>query len=214
MGPSRPAGTDRSLGGVLSARLPEAVDWDGDIIGLSSLRLENIRAPQGLSAALHSGLAECWAATANSGGAVGFPWPPVSDVQVAEAVDDLAAGIEAGRTVLVVAFDPDAVVGWGSLNYNDSRLVDHWATVRRLQTHPRARGQGVGIELMAELVRIARKDGLRQLHLAVRGGMGLEEFYEELGWYVVGRWPGALRFAEDDYRDEVLMVYQLGPAGR
>lgn len=163
--------------------------------------------------AFRDGLTECWAATANSGGAVGFPWPPVSDVKVRETVDALAARIEAGRTVVVVALvDPDEVVGWVSLDYNDSRLVDHWATVRRLQTHPRAQGHGVGTALMAELVRIARKDELRQLHLAVRGGMKLEDLYERFGWQVVGRWPDALRFADDDYRDEVLMAYQLGPA--
>lgn len=189
-----------------------SADW-GTVIELSSLRLETVRGPQGLSLALRDGLAECWAATANSGGAVGFPWPPVSDVHVTEAVDALAARIEAGQTLLVVALDgPDEVVGWVSLDYNDSRLVDHWATVRRLQTHPGAQGHGVGTALMAELVRIARKDELRQLHLAVRGGIGLEDFYERLGWQVVGRWPDALRFAEDDYRDEVLMACQLGPA--
>ena len=185
----------------------------GHAIELSSLRLETVRGPLGLSLAVRDGLAECWAATANSGGAVGFPWPPVSDVHVREAVDALTARIEGGRTLLAVAMvDPDEVVGWVSLDYNDSRLVDHWATVRRLQTHPGAQGHGVGASLMTELVRIAREDELRQLHLAVRGGMKLEGFYERLGWQVVGRWPDALRFAEDDYRDEVLMVYQLGPA--
>ncbi len=48
--------------------------------------------------------------------------------------------------------------------------------------------------------------GLEQLHLAVRGGMGLETFYGRLGWREVGRWPGALRLRPGDDRDEVLML--------
>jgi catechol-2,3-dioxygenase len=45
-----------------------------------------------------------------------------------------------------------------------------------------------------------------QLHLAVRGGTGLERFYARLGWREIGRWPGALRLAPGDDRDEILMV--------
>jgi hypothetical protein len=48
--------------------------------------------------------------------------------------------------------------------------------------------------------------GLEQLHLAARGGMGLERFYARLGWREIGRWPGALRLAPGDDRDEILMV--------
>lgn len=54
---------------------------------------------------------------------------------------------------------------------------------------------------------IAREEmGLEQLRLAARGGVGLEEFYGRLGWREIGRWPGALRLAADDDRDEILMV--------
>ena len=38
------------------------------------------------------------------------------------------------------------------------------------------------------------------------GAAGLEDFYGRLGWKEIGRWPGALRLASDDDRDEVLMV--------
>jgi hypothetical protein len=48
--------------------------------------------------------------------------------------------------------------------------------------------------------------GLEQLHLAARGGTGLEDFYARLGWREVGRWPGKLRLAPDDTRDEILMI--------
>jgi hypothetical protein len=60
---------------------------------------------------------------------------------------------------------------------------------------------------MHRLREVARDEmGLEQLHLAVRGGMGLEDFYSRLGWRVTGRWPGKLRLAPDDTRDEILMI--------
>lgn len=50
---------------------------------------------------------------------------------------------------------------------------------------------------MRRLHHLAREElGLEQLHLAVRGGMGLEGFYARLGWREIGRWPGALRMAQ------------------
>ncbi|MBZ2408821.1 hypothetical protein HX747_15930 [Streptomyces sp. L06] len=53
---------------------------------------------------------------------------------------------------------------------------------------------------------VAREElGLEQLHLAARGGAGLEEFYGRFGWRESGRRPGVLRFGPGDDRDEVLM---------
>ncbi|MFI2072424.1 MULTISPECIES: GNAT family N-acetyltransferase [Streptomyces] len=85
--------------------------------------------------------------------------------------------------------------------------MSHWGTIHHLQTHPGFRGRGVGSALVRELRRIARDElGLEQLHLAARGGQGLEDFYGRLGWREIGRWPEALRLAPDDTRDEVLMI--------
>jgi hypothetical protein len=54
----------------------------------------------------------------------------------------------------------------------------------------------VGSALMTSARQMARQEiGLEQLHLAARGGMGLERFYAKLGWREIGRWPGALRLA-------------------
>lgn len=66
------------------------------------------------------------------------------------------------------------------------------------------------VRLVIELMHarhVAREEiGLEQLRLAARGGTGLERFYSRLGWEVTGRWPGALRFAPGDDRDEILMI--------
>lgn len=175
----------------------------------TSVGLEVIRGPRRFGERMRLGLAACWVETTNAGGAVGFPWPPVTMDDVLGEVDGLIARIDLGNTLLLVATEGSRVVGWVSLDLNESPLVAHWATVRRLQTHPAVRGRGIGSALMTELVGVAREDGLRQLRLAVRGGMGLEDFYQKLGWRVIGTWTEALRLNEHDYRDEVLMGLSL-----
>ncbi|MGI5348026.1 GNAT family N-acetyltransferase [Streptomyces sp. CA-250714] len=67
--------------------------------------------------------------------------------------------------------------------------------------------RGAGRALMKEVRRAAKEElGLEQLRLAARSGVGLEDFYGRLGWKEVGRWPGELRLAADDDRDEILLV--------
>ncbi len=62
---------------------------------------------------------------------------------------------------------------------------------------------------MTEVARSARDElGLDQLHLELRGSLGLERFYAGC-WQEIGRWPGALRLREDDRRDDVLMLLPL-----
>ncbi|GAB1340413.1 hypothetical protein ACE1SV_70030 [Streptomyces sp. E-15] len=152
-------------------------------------------------------LIDCWIAVTNSGGAAGFPFPPVRDDDVEPVADKLLSRLHPRHSRLVTARFDDALVGWVVLNRDPHRLVGHWGTVHHLQTHPGFRGLGVGSALMRELRKIARNDlGLEQLRLAVRGEEGLEDFYSRLGWREVGRWPRALRLAPDDTRDEVLML--------
>lgn len=99
------------------------------------------------------------------------------------------------------------LAGWVALTSDPNPLIAHWGVVNHLQAHPAVRHQGVGSVLMQRLRQVARDElGLEQLHLAVRGGMGLEAFYAQLGWTVTGRWPGKLRLAPGDTRDEILMV--------
>ena len=109
--------------------------------------------------------------------------------------------------MLIVARADGALAGWVCLRRHRDPLIAHWGTISHLQTLPAFRGQGVGSALMISARQIARQDmGLEQLHLAARGGMGLEGFYAKLGWREIGRWPGALRLASDDDRDEILMI--------
>jgi GNAT superfamily N-acetyltransferase len=172
-----------------------------------NVTLTQITSAQEVSAHLREELIACWMTVSNAGGAVGFPFPPVDVAQVAPVADKLIRGLTPQHSRLVIATVGGDLAGWVNLHRHDDPMVVHWATVRRLQTHPKFRGLGIGVALMRHLQVIARDElGLRQLHLSARGGAGLEDFYRPLGWREIGRWPGALRFGPDDHRDEILML--------
>ena len=169
--------------------------------------------PGQIDGPLVDGLARCWLEVANAGGAVGFPFPPVTSAQVSAATKRLVASLEPRGTRLLIAREHTAIIGWLALEQNHSPLTCHWARIFRVQTALSVRGSGVGRALLAEAARAAREDlHLDQLHLELRSGEGLEGFYAACGWEEVGRWPAALRFGPGDDRDEVLMVLRLAPA--
>ena len=154
-------------------------------------------------------LVACWRDVSNAGGAVGFPFLPVSDEQVLPAVEAMTQSLDPSLNRLLLATVGDAVAGWLLLAGNSSPLTAHWARVLRVQTALKYRGTGVGRALMSEVARAAREDvDLEHLHLELRAGLGLEAFYRSLGWREIGRWPAALRLPGHD-RDEVLMFLPL-----
>src|ERR1700722_872246 len=149
----------------------------------------------------------CWIAVTNAGGAAGFPFPPVNASHVAPAVDTLADRLDPQRSRILLVRIDGALAGWVVLSRDPNPLIAHWGTVNHLQTQLAHRNQSVGSTLMHRLRQVARDQmRLEQLHLAARGGTGLEDFYARLGWREVGRWPGKLRLGPDDTRDEVLMM--------
>lgn len=159
-------------------------------------------------------LLTCWREVSNAGGAVGFPFLPVDEEQVGRAVNEMFGSLDAGADRLLLATVDDALAGWLVLSTNANPLTRHWARVLRVQTALGYRGLGIGRALMNEVARCARDDlDMQQLHLELRAGLGLEEFYGRLGWQVVGRWPRALRLSEHDCRDEVLMLLSLAEPG-
>lgn len=152
-------------------------------------------------------LVDCWVSVSNAGGAVGFPFPPVDAGQVEPAAQRLVTALDPQCSRLVLATVGGLLAGWLNLRRSPDPLIAHWGTVHHVQSHPSFRGRGIGSALMNYARQIAREDmGLQQLRLEARAGVHLEEFYGRLGWKEIGRWPGALRLAPDDDRDEILMV--------
>jgi len=176
--------------------------------GIEPARAEIIQAqrPRDMKPAVTAELARCWMAVANSGGAVGFAFPPVGLDDVQPVADRLVADLDPEYSRLLLATVDGVLAGWLSLSRHRDRVVPHWGMVKRVQTHPDFRGRGIGSALMHRVREVARDElSLEQLRLEARGGEGLEDFYGRLGWREIGRWPGALRFDHGD-RDEVLML--------
>ena len=154
-------------------------------------------------------LRRCWLDVSNAGGAVGFPFLPVSDEEMDSAMQRLVDDVATGTVALFVAESGTELIGWVSLRLNRSGLTCHWATVERLQSRPESRDRGVGSKLMYAVVEYATESGLEQLRLVLRGGGGLEDFYVHRGWTEIGRHHAALRLAENDDRDEVMMLLSV-----
>ena len=197
--PSRPAGPSRRRWKTAPVTVPPAL----------SLRWRTHA--EDVDAALRTALTVCWRDVANSGGAVGFAeLLPVTDDDVRQVVEEVLAGLHPRLSRLLTATRNGTLAGWLLFTGNADPVTAHWGRVSRVQTAIEARGTGVARSLMTELARSARDDlGLDWLRLELRGGWGLEAFYERFGWVTVGAWPGALQFTQHGRRDEVLMALDL-----
>jgi GNAT superfamily N-acetyltransferase len=169
--------------------------------------ISEMSSPEQVTPDLRRELIDCWILVSNAGGAVGFPFLPVDATHVAPVADQLIASLSPECSRLLVARTGDTLAGWVHIHRNPSPVIAHWGTINHLQSLPSSRGQGIGSALMTHARQAARSEmGLEQLRLAVRGGTGLELFYGRLGWTVTGRWPGGLRLATGDDRDEILVI--------
>jgi GNAT superfamily N-acetyltransferase len=158
--------------------------------------------------ALRRDLLVCWTDVSNAGGAVGFV-PPVQPDDVAPVLDRLLEGVHSGRDVLALLTVDGATAGFATLVGSLSPLRRHWATVLRVQVHPKHQGAGLGRVLMAGVHEIARERGWEFLYLSARGGTGVDAFYRRLGYEEYGRLPGAIRLAPGDDRDEIMLACRL-----
>ncbi|WP_211656540.1 GNAT family N-acetyltransferase [Patulibacter medicamentivorans] len=161
--------------------------------------------------ALRARLLRIWVDVSNAGGWVGFV-PPVDEHDVAPALDAALRRVHEGRDWLVVVTEPiggGEVAGFAFVADNDRLLSEHWRWVLRVQVHPDHQGHQLGLVLLEGIAEMAREAGLEMLHLTVRGGEGLEQFYARAGYREVARIPRAIRVAPGDDRDQVVLVHQL-----
>lgn len=164
--------------------------------------------------ALREQLLGVWVDVTDAGGSVGFAAPAPVD-QIAARLEAELATVASGRDALgVLRDDGGRAVGMGLLVSRGVDLFAHWRSVLRLMVHPSLQGTGAGRVLVEGLHDHARALGLEHLYLSVRGGEGLEPFYERFGYRVVGVHPDAVRLGPTDTRDEISMAAVLRPVGR
>ena len=102
------------------------------------------------------------------------------------------------RTCYLLALDGDQVVG-----YAGTWILDDEAQITNVAVAPAYRGKKVGSELMAELIREAKKRGATRMTLEVRpSNTAALALYEKYGFKDCGRRP---HYYLDNGEDAVIM---------
>ncbi len=160
---------------------------------------------------LRDGITALWVEVSNAGGAVGYV-PPVTAEDVRPELLKHLIAITEERTRLLVGYDEEgAVAATAFLARNTHRLMEHWVWLYTVMVHPRHQGRGFGRDLMAAAADAARSiEGIEAIRLTCRGGTGADRFYGACGYKEVGRVPGAIRVADGDDRDDIIMLLPLG----
>ncbi|PWK72577.1 GNAT family N-acetyltransferase [Aminobacter sp. AP02] len=118
-------------------------------------------------------------------------------------------GVEEGTRLVLVAMVEGRIAGSVQLNRDTPPNQPHRAEVNKLLVHPDFRRQGIGLQLMAELERLAREIGRSLITLDTRTGDKAEPLYAALGYQTVGVIPG---FARDpmggDRLDATTIMYK------
>lgn len=155
-------------------------------------------------------LLQLWVAVTDAGGAVGFR-PGVGLHDVAPVVDRLLHDLADGRArALVARSEEGEVVGLVTVVPGPAPRMAHRVALRRLLVDPQRHGEGLGRRLTEAAHALAvREFGAELVVVEVRDGLGLDRFYERLGYTEVGRIPGGLQFEDGDRVDELFMARRL-----
>jgi ribosomal protein S18 acetylase RimI-like enzyme len=130
-------------------------------------------------------LADCVA-----GGASVSYMDPFSHADARAAFDGFASEVDAGRRLLLAAFDGENVVGTVQVLLSFPPNQPHRGEIAKLLVHRAARRRGVAQELMARAEAEARAEGKTLLVLDTVTGDPAERLYTRLGWTRVGVIPG------------------------
>jgi GNAT superfamily N-acetyltransferase len=98
------------------------------------------------------------------------------------------------NAIVLVARDRDGIAGSVQLHPAWAPNQPHRGEITKLLVHRRARGRGLGRELMTAIEDAAARAGYRLLTLDAKRGGTADRLYARLGWTHVGTIP---RFAVD-----------------
>lgn len=185
----------------LGPRPLSAVDWRGGALDIEPLTPAGVQAHRPVLTALLRDAVE-------SGASVGF-LPPLSDAEAGAYWDTVAAAVDEGSRVALVAHDQAlGLVGSAQLDLAMRANARHRAEVSKVMVHQRARRRGVGRALMLALEEHARRLGRTTLILDTRQGDPSETLYRSLGWTLAGAIPAYARSASGDL-DATAYYYKL-----
>ncbi|NRQ30490.1 GNAT family N-acetyltransferase [Nonomuraea sp. NN258] len=145
------------------------------------------------------------------GGAVGYLAPPARE-STDPWVESVLAAVRAGDAALALATVDGTIEAMGLWRRDGEPVFRHSADLGKIMAHPAARGLGLGRLVVSALIDSARRAGLENLRLGVRGNNhGAIELYEELGFREWGRLPNSIEVGDERF-DDVRMYLDLGKA--
>src|SRR4051794_24387873 len=115
---------------------------------------------------------------------------PFSRADARAAFEGFADEVDAGRRLLLAAFDGDQIVGTVQVLLSFPPNQPHRGEIAKLHVHRAARKRGVAQALMARAERDAREAGKTLRVLDTVTGDPAERLYARLGWTRVGVIPG------------------------
>jgi ribosomal protein S18 acetylase RimI-like enzyme len=144
-----------------------------------------VEADEALYAAVHRVIA----GVVELEGAVGWLSVPPPE-ETAAWLDEHLAYAAAGRGAVAVAWVDGQAEALGVWVRYTAPVVAQNAEIRKVMTHPSARGQGLGRAVVEALTEHARAAGVEVLLLDARGNNhGAHALYESLGWRRCGYVP-------------------------
>jgi acetyltransferase len=149
----------------------------------------------------------------NSGSAVSFLAPLSHEVahswwrKQIEAADP--------KSVFLVARDGKEIVGTVQLHASWAPNQPHRADIAKLIVHRRARGNGIGKQLMEAIEQEASQVGYTLLVLDTRRGCEADSLYRKLGWTEAGIIPNfAINADGSGLHDTVIFYKELSGSTR
>lgn len=153
-------------------------------------------------------LCEVLADCVDSGASVGF-MQPYTAADAEPYWQGVAASVEAGATLLVVAEIGGRIVGTVQLGFASMPNQPHRGDLKKLLVHRSARGRGLARLLMERIEREAVAHGRHLLVLDTATGSDAEAIYLRLGWQRAGVIPDYAMWPEGGYCATTLFYKHL-----
>lgn len=140
----------------------------------------------------------------------GISYPEELDFSVQEEEDFIRKFVQDKTGIMISAFEGDTLVGNASLfAVLDKKKTRHRATFG-IAILKAAWGQGLGYQILSELITFAAGAGYEQVELeVVSDNLPAISLYQKLGFTVYGQRPRSFKLNNGNYSDELLMLLKL-----
>src|SRR5262245_3891112 len=132
-----------------------------------------------------------------------------TDITSPEAVDEWIANLERGLSTSLVAYSGDALAGYASVHRNPARWTRRVGEIR-VNVAPTFRSKGLGRNLAAEIVDVARALGLKKLTANMTADQpGARAAFRRLGFKPEAMLADYVEDRNGRPRDLLIMSYEL-----